>query len=109
MYVVHGTPPLTGFPGDAPARGLPVFGSTLAATASQMGFNSCQAANSPPGMSDGPKRAPSSPPETPLPMSPISECDLGMANDELAINRVGKPPENLPGPQSGRISVSCNS
>ncbi len=43
--------------------------STLAATASQIGFNSSQAANSPPGISDGPKRAPSSPPETPLPMN----------------------------------------
>ncbi len=65
---MQGTPPVTGLPGAAPGIGLPVFASTLAATASQMGFSSSQASNSPPGMSDGPKRAPSSPPDTPEPM-----------------------------------------
>ena len=48
---------------------LPVSGSTLAAMASQMGLSDCQACLLPPGMSEGPKRAPSSPPETPVPMN----------------------------------------
>jgi hypothetical protein len=48
--------------------GLPVLASTFAATAFQIGSSSFHAPSSPPGMSDGPKRAPSSPPDTPEPM-----------------------------------------
>src|SRR4051812_44055266 len=58
---------MMGLPGDAPVSGLPVLGSTLAEMDSQMGLRRAQALRSPPGMSDGPKRAPSSPPETPEP------------------------------------------
>ena len=50
-------------------QGVP-FGSpsgTLAATAWKIGLMWGQAAGEPPGISDGPCRAPSSPPETPLP------------------------------------------
>jgi hypothetical protein len=36
--------------------------------ASQIGLEVFHASSVPPGMSAGPKRAPSSPPETPLPM-----------------------------------------
>ena len=68
MYAVHGTPPSMGLPGAAPSSGLPVFASTLAAMAFQIGLRSFYDAGSPPGISEGPKRAPSSPPETPEPM-----------------------------------------
>jgi len=67
MYVAHGTPPRTGLPGVAPASGLPVFASTFAAIASHTGFKISHASGLPPGMSDGPNRAPSSPPDTPEP------------------------------------------
>ena len=57
-----------GLPGVAPVSSTPVTASTLEATASQIGLSSAQAAASPPGIRDGPKRAPSSPPDTPEPM-----------------------------------------
>ena len=59
---MHAKPPVTGFPGVAPSIGLPVFLSTLAAIAVQIGFRCFHACFVPPGMSDGPNRAPSSPP-----------------------------------------------
>ena len=61
-------PPSIGFPGAAPSIGLPVSESTLAAIAFHIGSISAQASIEPPGMSEGPKRAPSSPPDTPEPM-----------------------------------------
>src|SRR3954464_14551421 len=67
MYAVHGTPPATGRPGVAPSIGLPVFSSTFAAMAFQIGSRCFHESGSPPGMSDGPNRAPVSPPETPDP------------------------------------------
>src|SRR5262245_5021233 len=69
MYAVHASAlgAIIGLPGEAPVSGLPVFGLTLAAIASQIGLSRRHASGSPPGMSDGPKRAPSSPPETPEP------------------------------------------
>ena len=67
MCAVHANPPVTGFPGSAPSMGLPVFLSTLAAIAFHIGLRCCHACFVPPGMSDGPKRAPSSPPDTPDP------------------------------------------
>jgi hypothetical protein len=48
--------------------GLPVFASTLAATLPDRLQEFLPRSGSPPGMSDGPKRAPSSPPDTPEPM-----------------------------------------
>ena len=42
--------------------------STLAAMAWKIGPTAGQAFADPPGMMDGPRRAPSSPPETPVPM-----------------------------------------
>src|SRR6266508_3365580 len=45
----------------------PVFGSTLAAMACQMGSRSFQESGWPPGISDGPKRARTSHPLTPEP------------------------------------------
>ena len=68
MYVVQLKPPSTGLPASAPSSGLPVSGSTLAAMAFQIGSNCDHASRSPPGIKDGPKRAPSSPPDTPEPM-----------------------------------------
>ncbi len=47
-------------------QGLP--SSTFAAIAWRIGFTAGQAAAEPPGMSEGPKSAPSSPPETPVPI-----------------------------------------
>ena len=49
--------------------GFPVVSSTFAAMASQMGLSSFHALCLPPGMREGPKRAPSSPPETPEPIN----------------------------------------
>src|SRR5436189_128194 len=67
MYAVHGTALslLIGLPRAAPVSGRPVFASTFADTATQIGLMSSHDFGSPPGMSDGPNLAPSSPPETP--------------------------------------------
>jgi hypothetical protein len=67
MYAVQGSPPVTGLPGAQSSSGLPVLGSTLAAMASQIGRRCSHEAGCPPGMSEGPKRAPTSPPLTPEP------------------------------------------
>ena len=64
MYVVQGTPPVTGLPGAAPGIGLPLAGSTFAAMAFQTGSRAAQASGRPPGISEGPNRAPSSPPSS---------------------------------------------
>ena len=69
MWATQGTPPLIGLPGAPPVNSTPVVASTFAAIASQIGLSSAHAAGSPPGMSEGPKRAPSSPPETPEPIN----------------------------------------
>lgn len=42
--------------------------STLAEMLSKIGFITSQVESGPPGMIDGPLRAPSSPPDTPAPM-----------------------------------------
>ena len=50
-------------------QGVP--SSTLAAIAWKIGFTCGHAAGLPPGIIDGPLRAPSSPPETPVPINRI--------------------------------------
>ena len=64
MYAAHGSPSVTGLPGSAVSIGLPVCGSTLAAMAFSMGATRFQAFSEPDGINEGPKRAPTSPPDT---------------------------------------------
>ena len=75
--------------GLAPISGFPVLGSTLAAIAVQIGSSSFQASIEPPGISDGPKRAPSSPPETPEPINcnprSVRAFSLRMVSSHLAL------------------------
>ena len=68
MYSAHEKPPTTGFPGLPPSIGSPVAGSTFAAMSRQIGSKLAQALRVPEGISDGPKRAPVSPPDTPEPI-----------------------------------------
>ena len=68
MYAVQGTPPTTGLPGAQSSSGLPVFGVDLGGDGLPDRLAGAPTpSGSPPGISDGPKRAPSSPPETPEP------------------------------------------
>ena len=68
MYSAHEKPPTTGLPGLPPSIGSPVTESTLAAISRQIGSRLDHALRVPDGMSDGPKRAPVSPPDTPEPI-----------------------------------------
>ncbi len=110
MYAVQGTPPTAGLPGAAPASGLPVFGSTLAAIASQTGFSSSQAANSPPGIREGPKRAPSSPPDTPEPMKRRPFSRSAFSRRIVSVQSELPPSTTMsPGSSSGtRLSITAS-
>ena len=96
---MQGTPPVTGLPGAAPSIGLPVFASTFAAIAVQIGSSSFHASLSPPGMSEGPKRAPSSPPETPEPMNrrPFS---VSAFSRRIVSSQCALPPSMMMSPAS---------
>jgi len=84
-------------------QGVP---STLAAMASNTGRMSCHDSAGPPGMMDGPLSAPSSPPETPVPMNNRFRAASCRSRRSVSVNNE-LPPSMIrsPGSTSG---TSCS-
>ena len=100
--VVQGTPPVTGLPGAAPGSGLPVFASTFAAIAVHTGSSSAHASRLPPGIRDGPKRAPSSPPDTPEPTN-NKPCSASARSRRMVSVKSALPPSPTSRRMASRI------
>ena len=74
-----------------PRIGLPVCGSTLAAIAFHIGFDLSHAHGSPPGISEGPNLAPSSPPETPEPKNRRPRSFSSFSRRMVSVHRALPP------------------
>ena len=80
--------------------------STLAAMLSKMGRITSQVDAGPPGMMDGPLRAPSSPPETPAPMKRRPSGVSQASRRSVSVNRLLPPSMTMSSRSSSGSSCS---